>query len=97
MLFLRVPQAHHPGGRRAPRIRQVRVADDWVVLQLLDGRQLRLPTSWSPALAQAPEPARRAWYRLAGGRAVVWPSVGEAIALLPLASAAALTSPRIAS
>lgn len=97
MLFLSVPQSPLPGGRRTPRVRQVHVSPDWVVLQLLDGRELRLPTSWSPALEGASAPARRAWHRLAGGRTVVWPSLGEAITLHPLGRPAAISLPSLAS
>lgn len=77
MLWLCVPHLQH----RAPRLVLVEVRDDWISLDLLDGRRLRLPTDWSPALLAASPAARAGWQLLRGGEAVRWAELGELLVL----------------
>jgi len=77
MLWLSV----QPLQQRAPRLIRVEVHDDWVHLDLLDGRRLRVPTAWSPRLAAAAPAARAQWQLLRGGEAVRWVGLGELLVL----------------
>ena len=81
MLFLSVAPTGGPHGPLPPRLRRVEVADDWLTLELADGRHLRMPTAWSPALADAAPAERRGWRLLAGGLGVAWPTLGEILSL----------------
>lgn len=64
-----------------PRVRGVEIQDDWIYLDLLDGRRLRLPTAWSPSLLAAAPSTRAQWRLLRGGEAVHWTRVGELLVL----------------
>jgi hypothetical protein len=85
-------------------LRRVEVADDWLTLELADGRHLRMPTVWSPALAHAAPAERRGWQLIAGGLGVAWPALGEILSLhaVPILrqpvgqSATVLQLPRVA-
>jgi hypothetical protein len=81
MLILSVALTGGPHGPRPPRLRRVEVADDWLTLELADGRHLRMPTVWSPALADAAPAERRGWRLVAGGLGVAWPTLGEILSL----------------
>ena len=57
--------------------RDVRVADDAVIVNLADGRTLSVPLAWYPRLAHA-TPAERANWRLIGrGEGIHWPDLDE--------------------
>jgi len=64
-----------------PRIEQVRVTEDEIIAQLVDGRVISVPLAWSWRLAEA-TPAQRANFRLIGtGQGVHWPDVDEDISV----------------
>jgi uncharacterized protein DUF2442 len=64
-------------GSSDPRIEQVRVTEDEIIAQLVDGRVISVPLAWSWRLAEA-TPAQRANFRLIGtGQGVHWPDVDE--------------------
>src|SRR5436190_21236278 len=64
-----------------PRIEQVRVTEDEIIAQLVDGRVISVPLAWSWRLAEA-TPAQRANFRLIGsGEGVHWPDVDEDISV----------------
>jgi Protein of unknown function (DUF2442) len=69
-----------PGTLLAPILRAT-VDDDWTGVQLADGRVVRLPTPWVPALAGAAPTARHGWEVVGGGCAIRWPAAGELIVL----------------
>ncbi len=77
MLWLCVQPVQH----RAPRLTRIEVHDDWIYLELLDGRRLRLPTEWSPPLLDARPAVRERWQLLRGGEAVRWAELGELLVL----------------
>lgn len=77
MLWLSVQPIHH----RPPRVTRVEVHDDWIYLELLDSRRIRLPTAWSQRLLEARPAARERWELLRGGEAVRWPELGELLVL----------------
>lgn len=77
MLWLSVQPIHH----RPPRVTRVEVHDDWIYLELLDSRRIRLPTAWSQRLLEARPAARERWELLRGGEAVRWAELGELLVL----------------
>lgn len=77
MLWLSVQPIQH----RPPRLGRVEVHDDWIYLDLLDSRRIRLPTAWSPVLLAARPAARERWELLRGGEAVRWAELGELLVL----------------
>ena len=64
-----------------PRIEHVRVTEDEIIAQLVDGRVISVPLAWSWRLADATA-AQRANFRLIGtGQGVHWPDVDEDISV----------------
>lgn len=59
------------------RITAVRVTEDSLTIDLLDGRTITLPLAWYPRLLHASD-AQRAHFRIVGGGYVIhWPEVDE--------------------
>jgi hypothetical protein len=64
-----------------PRIEHVRVTEDEIIAQLVDGRVISVPLAWSWRLAEATA-VQRANFRLIGtGQGVHWPDVDEDISV----------------
>ena len=64
-----------------PRIKSVRVTDDEIVADLVDGRVISVPLAWSWRLSEA-TPKQRAKFRLIGaGQGIHWPEVNEDISV----------------
>jgi len=64
-----------------PRIQSVRVTDDEIVAELVDGRTISVPLVWSWRLSEA-TPAQRANWRLIGtGQGIHWPELDEDISV----------------
>src|ERR1043166_5023810 len=64
-----------------PRIQDVRVTEDEIIAQLVDGRVISVPLAWSWRLSEA-TPKQRANFRLIGtGQGVHWPEVDEDISV----------------
>ena len=60
-----------------PRIKEVTVTDDELVVLLADGRRLATPLAWFPRLLRA-TPEQRARFELLGdGAGIHWPDVDE--------------------
>ncbi len=67
----------NPETRPGDRVRDVRFADDVLIVGLLDGRTISVPLVWYPRLLSA-SPAQRAHWRVAGGGfGIHWPDVDE--------------------
>ena len=60
-----------------PRIRDVRVLEDAVRVDLEDGRTLTVPLAWFPGLLRGTRSQRRRWRLCAGGTGVHWPDLDE--------------------
>ena len=59
------------------RVRDVRVTDDSISVDLFDGRTITVPLAWYPRLLHA-TPAQRANWRIAGaGYGIHWPDIDE--------------------
>ena len=87
MLMVSVGPVWQDGARRRPRLRAVLVGPEWIVLELRDGRRLRVPTAWSAPLADASVGERAEWRRFGAGTGVVWPALGEVLVLRLVAGA----------
>ena len=60
-----------------PRIREVSVTDDEIIVRLADGRTVSVPLAWSWRLSDA-TPAQRAHFEILGdGQGIHWPDVDE--------------------
>ncbi len=59
------------------RVKDVRLTEDLLVVDLLDGRTISVPLAWYPRLLAA-TPGQRANWRVAGGGfGIHWPDVDE--------------------
>ena len=62
-----------------PRIQRLRVTQDQIIAELVDGRVISVPLAWSWRLSDA-TPEQRANFRLIGaGQGVHWPDIDEDI------------------
>ncbi len=60
-----------------PRIKNVQVTDDLIIVDLADGRTISIPLAWSWRLSEATH-EQRAHYEIIGdGQGVHWPDVDE--------------------
>ena len=63
--------------RAGERVRDVRVTDDAISVDLFDGRTITVPLAWYPRLLHA-TPEQRANWRIAGaGYGIHWPDIDE--------------------
>ena len=63
--------------RVGERITAVRVSEDSLSIDLLDGRSLTVPLAWYPRLLHASD-AQRSNFRIIGGGFIInWPDVDE--------------------
>ena len=60
-----------------PTAAAVQVTDEWLTVDLADGRTLRVPLHWYPRLVHATPAERDHWRLLGGGYAVEWPDLDE--------------------
>lgn len=63
--------------RAGERITAVRVTDDSLTVDLLDGRTITVPLAWYPRLLHASEAERTNTRIIGGGYVVHWPDVDE--------------------
>ncbi len=69
-----------------PRIEDVRVTDEALIVTLHDGRVLSSPLRWFPRLRYATEAERAHWIILGDDDLIHWPELDEDIELLRLFS-----------
>ena len=65
--------------REAARAVQVRVSDDAVVVDLVDGRTVTAPVAWYPRLLHATARERTNWQLNGQGEGIHWPDLDEDI------------------
>lgn len=59
------------------RVKDVRITDDTLSVDLMDGRTITVPLAWYPRLAKA-SPAERARWEVSGaGYGIHWPQIDE--------------------
>ena len=59
------------------RITAVRITEDALTVDLLDGRTITVPLAWYPRLAEAADVQRNNFRIIGGGYVVNWPDVDE--------------------
>ncbi len=64
-----------------PTARAVTVTDDDLIVDLVDGRQLRVPLAWYPRLLNATAAERQNCSLLGDGYAIEWPDLDEHVGL----------------
>jgi hypothetical protein len=60
-----------------PRVQDVQVTDEALVVVLRDGRKVSAPLSWFPRLKAASPEHRRIWEPSAAGHGIHWPRIDE--------------------
>lgn len=61
------------------RIRDVRVSDDAISVDLFDGRTITVPLAWYPRLLHATPEQRANWQIAGAGYGIHWPDIDEDI------------------
>jgi hypothetical protein len=64
-----------------PLAAQVRVTDEKLVVDLVDGRSLIVPLHWYPRLLQASQEEKQNWQLLGDGYAIEWVDLDEHIGI----------------
>jgi len=64
-----------------PLANQVTVTDEWLIVDLVDGRSLSIPLAWYPRLRHASPPERQNWQLLGDGYAIEWIDLDEHIGI----------------
>ena len=59
------------------RIKNVLSDQDFLQVDLMDGRSIRVPLAWFPSLLNATEAQRRDWEVCGGGYGIHWPQIDE--------------------
>jgi hypothetical protein len=58
-------------------IRDVRVSEDTLAVDLADGRTISVPLAWYPRLLRATPTQRAKWEIAGGGYGIHWPDIDE--------------------
>ena len=61
--------------------RRVRVTDQALTVELIDGRVVSVPTVWYPRLVAASDRERRSWFLVGSGIGIHWPQLDEDISV----------------
>jgi Protein of unknown function (DUF2442) len=64
-----------------PLASQIRVTDETLTVDLVDGRSLSIPLSWYPRLLHASQAERQNWQLLGEGYAIEWTDLDEHIGI----------------
>jgi hypothetical protein len=67
-----------------PQAVDVRITDDELIVDLVDGRRVSVPLVWFPRLLHASKAARRRWELLGDGEGIHWPGPDEDISVAGL-------------
>jgi hypothetical protein len=78
------------------RITGVRVTEDSLSIDLLDGRSLTVPLAWYPRLLDASEAQRNHFRIIGGGFVIHWPDVDEHLSSQGLLAGAPAPGARVA-
>jgi len=81
--------------RAGERVKDVRVTEDLLSVDLVDGRTISVPLAWYPRLLHASPEERTNWQVAGGGYGIHWPDVDEDLSTQGLLRGA--PAPRAAS
>jgi len=59
------------------RVADVRCDDDYLTVDLMDGRTIAVPLAWYPRLANATPEQRGHWEKIGAGYGIHWPEIDE--------------------
>ena len=65
-----------------PRIKNVRVTEDTIFAELIDGRTISVPFAWSWRLSEASSQERSNYEIIGDGQGVHWPDIDEDISAI---------------
>jgi hypothetical protein len=65
------------GPRAGERVRDVRIGDDLLHVDLHDGRTISVPLAWYPRLLNASRQQQENWQVAGGGFGIHWPDIDE--------------------
>ena len=68
-------------GRPGERVKDVRLTEDLLVVDLVDGRTISVPLAWYPRLLVATPEQRANWRVAGGGFGIHWPDVDEDLSI----------------
>ena len=74
------------------RVRAVRIDDERLTVDLVDGRTIAVPLAWFPRLARATPAQRARWEIAAAGHGIHWPALDEDLSVEGLLRGAAATA-----
>lgn len=63
------------------RVMAVRVTDDTIIADLVDGRSISVPLAWSWRLSDATPTQRANWRLIGSGDGIHWPDIDEDISV----------------
>ena len=63
--------------RPGERVKDVRLGEDTLTVDLLDGRTISVPLAWYPRLLDATPEQRQNWQVSGGGYGIHWPDIDE--------------------
>ena len=63
--------------RAGEKVQDVRVTEDTLTVDLLDGRTISVPLAWYPRLLHATPAQRTNWQVAGGGFGIHWPDIDE--------------------
>ena len=63
--------------RPGEQVKDVRVSDDTLTVDLLDGRTIAVPLAWYPRLLHGTSEQLRNWKRCGSGYGIHWPDLDE--------------------
>ena len=64
----------------------VKVSEDTLSVELVDGRTIATPLAWYPRLVHATATERQSWRLIGGGRGIHWSMIDEDISIANLLS-----------
>lgn len=76
------------------RVRDVRVDDQELTVELMDGRRISVPVVWYPRLLNATEKQRKNWKICGGGYGIHWPDIDEDLSTAGLLRVQTSSRPR---
>ena len=59
------------------QVKDVRMTDDMLIVDLMDGRTISVPLVWYPRLLNATDQQRSNWQVAGGGFGIHWPDIDE--------------------
>jgi hypothetical protein len=85
----------HTEPRAGERITGVRLTEDTLSVDLLDGRTISVPLAWYPRLLHATPEQREKWQIAGGGFGIHWPDVDEDLSTEGLLRGAPASRPSV--